>query len=183
MSNSTLNDDIEVTETPTPTAEDRQISPTDFDGEAFDDVLAQYDAKKTDEEDETDTEDKPQKKLDTKAAVGMVSVGFVVSENLISGITGLPFKYEQGAKQSVLESLEPLIDKHGLAWLGWFEAYKEEIMFSVAFGGLAFTSWTQLKGLKIEKLKELHQEQQKKRVHAVEQQKEAEIEKANATSH
>lgn len=150
---------------------------SDFDGAAFDDALSKLDI--SDNEDSVDESDavEPSSKADTKAAVGMVEVGFVVSESLISGVTGLEFKYEEGAKQSVLESLEPLIDKYGLSWLGWFDKYKEEIMFAVAFGGLAFTSWMQLGKLKKEKIAELNAAEQEKRMDVV-RQKEAELEQA-----
>ncbi len=177
MSNQVKND-IELDE-----IESTQDDFSDFDSTAFDDALSQLDC----DDNNGDSDDieaiEQSSAADTKAAVGMVNVGFTVSESLISGVTGLEFKYEEGAKQSVLESLEPLIDKYGLTWLGWFDKYKEEIMFAIAFGGLAFTSWTQLGKLKREKIAELSAAEQAKKMEFI-RQKEAELEEAKeATKH
>ncbi len=154
----------------------------DFDASSFDSALAQLDANdKADKEaeqpqPEAKAEEKNAKQ-DAQAVVGMASVAFTVSENLISGLTGVNFKYDEASKDGVLDALEPLIEKHGLTWLKWFDKYREEIVFAIAFGGLAFTSWMQLKKATKLKAMQLQHEQQRKQFEHIKQ-KEAELEKA-----
>ncbi|EGQ7984214.1 hypothetical protein HJA60_004294 [Vibrio vulnificus] len=156
----------------------------DFDSSSFESALAQLDAndKAAQEAEEAaaqpeSEEENKTSKQDAKAAVGMVQVGFTVSENLISGLTGVDFKYDEASKDGVLEALEPLVEKHGLTWLKWFDKYREEIVFAIAFGGLAFTSWMQLKKATNEKAIQLQHEKQRAQFESIKR-KEAELEKA-----
>ncbi|MFV0447641.1 MAG: hypothetical protein ACK5MF_04105 [Vibrio sp.] len=153
----------------------------DFDSASFDSALAQLDAtdkaaQEAQEATKQPEEDKTSKQ-DAKAAVGMAQTAFIVSENLISGLTGIEFKYDEASKNGVLEALEPLIEKHGLTWLGWFDKYREEIVFAIAFGGLAFTSWMQLKKATAQKAIQAQHEKQRAQFERIKQ-KEAELEKA-----
>ncbi len=155
---------------------------SDFDSSAFDSALAQLDADdKAQQEAQAPkpelTADDKAAKQDAKAVVALAQVGFSVSESFISHFTGLEFKYDEASKDGVLEALEPLIEKYGLTWLSWFDKYREEIMFAVAFGGLTFTSWMQLKKAHAVKAQQLAYEAQAAKAEMI-QRKEEELEKA-----
>ncbi|TVU63010.1 hypothetical protein FQP88_09090 [Vibrio atlanticus] len=86
--------------------------------------------------------------MDSAAAVGMVSMGLFMSEQYISGAAGVDFEFNPEAKAKFLEASGPLIEKYGLTWLSWFDAYKEEIFFGVAAFGLGYSSINTVKRLK-----------------------------------
>ena len=86
--------------------------------------------------------------MDSAAAVGMVSMGLFMSEQYISGAAGVDFEFNPEAKAKFLEASGPLIEKYGLTWLSWFDAYKEEIFFGVAAFGLGYSGINTVKRLK-----------------------------------
>lgn len=88
--------------------------------------------------------------LDPAAAVAMVEMGLVMSEQFIAGSSGLPFEYDEQSKQKFLAASGPLMQKHGLTWLAWFDNYKEELVFSGAALGLYLSSRKQLMKLQLE---------------------------------
>ncbi|EPC9273198.1 hypothetical protein ACVEQE_004646 [Vibrio vulnificus] len=174
------NNELQTQETQAELTIDSLLS--DFDSSSFEAALAQLDAndaaeKEAEQPKQEESTSSTTSKQDAQAAVGMAQVGFTVSENLISGLTGLDFKYDEASKEGVLEALEPLIEKHGLTWLKWFDKYREEIVFAIAFGGLAFTSWAQLRKAKVTQMQQLMQQKQAEQMNHIKQ-KEAELEKA-----
>ncbi|WP_332406112.1 hypothetical protein [Vibrio metschnikovii] len=88
--------------------------------------------------------------LDPAAAVAMVEMGLLASEQFIAGSSGLPFEYDEQSKQKFLAASGPLMQKHGLTWLAWFDNYKEELVFSGAALGLYLSSRKQLMKLQLE---------------------------------
>ncbi|WP_187984773.1 hypothetical protein [Vibrio metschnikovii] len=88
--------------------------------------------------------------LDPAAAVAMVEMGLIASEQFIAGSSGLPFEYDEQSKQKFLAASGPLMQKHGLTWLAWFDNYKEELVFSGAALGLYLSSRKQLMKLQLE---------------------------------
>lgn len=98
------------------------------------------------EEQETEPE------LDSAAVVGMVGMGLFMSEQYISGAAGVDFSFDEQAKEKFLEASAPLVAKYGLTWLGWFENYKEELLFGMATFGLGYSSLNTIKRLQAEKI-------------------------------
>lgn len=88
--------------------------------------------------------------LDPAAAVAMVEMGLLASEQFIAGSSGLQFEYDEQSKQKFLAASGPLMQKHGLTWLAWFDNYKEELVFSGAALGLYLSSRKQLMKLQLE---------------------------------
>ncbi|EKO3579535.1 hypothetical protein ACQSNA_002389 [Vibrio metschnikovii] len=116
--------------------------------QALDD-LAQFDGVESGEEGEHDSAANDNE-LDPAAAVAMVEMGLLASEQFIAGSSGLPFEYDEQSKQKFLAASGPLMQKHGLTWLAWFDNYKEELVFSGAALGLYLSSRKQLMKLQLE---------------------------------
>ncbi|SEG21611.1 hypothetical protein [Vibrio hangzhouensis] len=89
--------------------------------------------------------------MDSAAVVGMTEMGLFMSEQYISSAAGVEFAFDETAKQKFLEATAPLVEKYGLTWLGWFDAYKEEILFGLATFGLGYSGFTTIKRLQSEK--------------------------------
>lgn len=146
-------DKPENTELETEHQADNQTAPVAQD---FNQAFADLDAIDTVEsgapdEPETELEDQPEA-LDPSAAVGFVDMGLFMSEQYISGASGVDFAFDETARAKFLEACAPLIGKYGLTWLKWFDAYKEEIMFGVATVGLGYSSINIIKRLQTEQL-------------------------------
>lgn len=94
----------------------------------------------------------PESKMDSAAVVGMVGMGLFMSEQFISSSAGVEFAFDNQAKDKFLEASAPLVEKYGLTWLGWFEQYKEELLFGMAAFGLGYSSLNTIKRLQAEKL-------------------------------
>jgi hypothetical protein len=99
----------------------------------------------------TEAEETEQETIDSAAVVGMTQMGLFLSEQYLSNAAGVDFKFDEEAKQKFLEATAPLVEKYGLTWLGWFDQYKEEILFGVATFGLGFSGFTTIKRLQAEK--------------------------------
>lgn len=111
--------------------------------------LAEIDTEQSGEP--TEPEETEQEAIDSAAVVGMTQMGLFLSEQYLSNAAGVDFKFDEEAKQKFLEATAPLVEKYGLTWLGWFEQYKEEILFGVATFGLGFSGFTTIKRLQAEK--------------------------------
>lgn len=111
--------------------------------------LAEIDTEQSGEP--TESEETEQQAIDSAAVVGMTQMGLFLSEQYLSNAAGVDFKFDEEAKQKFLEATAPLVEKYGLTWLGWFEQYKEEILFGVATFGLGFSGFTTIKRLQAEK--------------------------------
>ncbi|MDO6708133.1 hypothetical protein [Photobacterium sp. 1_MG-2023] len=99
-----------------------------------------------------------------EAAVDLLDLGFVLSEQAISFAIGMDFEYDEKAKGKVLKAAGPLMQKHGATWLNWLGQYKEEILFLVAVVGLGGVTARQVKGLRAEKRAQLAEAQEKQEV-------------------
>ncbi|WP_332398563.1 hypothetical protein [Vibrio metschnikovii] len=115
--------------------------------QALDD-LAQFDGVKSGEDEAQAAANDDE--LDPAAAVAMVEMGLVISEQFIAGSSGLQFEYDEQSKQKFLAASGPLMQKHGLTWLAWFDNYKEELVFGGAALGLYLSSRKQLMKLQLE---------------------------------
>ncbi|MGR5096866.1 hypothetical protein ACPV5O_26350 [Vibrio maritimus] len=111
--------------------------------------LAEIDTEQSGEP--TEPEETEQETIDSAAVVGMTQMGLFLSEQYLSNAAGVDFKFDEEAKEKFLEATAPLVEKYGLTWLGWFEQYKEEILFGVATFGLGFSGFTTIKRLQAEK--------------------------------
>lgn len=74
-----------------------------------------------------------------------------MSEQYLSSTIGMPFSFDDEAKQKFLAATAPLVEKHGLTWVAWFDNYKEEVLFALAAFGLGYSGFSQLKRLQAEK--------------------------------
>ncbi|MBV7264111.1 hypothetical protein KCG43_19040 [Photobacterium sp. WH24] len=99
-----------------------------------------------------------------EAAVDLLDLGFVLSEQAITFAIGLDFEYDEKAKAKVLKAAGPLMQKHGATWLNWLGQYKEEILFLVAVIGLGGVTARQVKGLRAEKRAQLADEKAQQEV-------------------
>ena len=90
--------------------------------------------------------------LDSAALCGLVDFGLSFGETIIQGATQLPeFKFDAEKRQNFITSTQPVVDKYGLTWLSWFEAYQAEIMMGIATITLFGSSYAQVKALQTEK--------------------------------
>ena len=137
--NTELETDLQAVDTPTTNAPDYQEGLADLD--ALDSAINGEPEQTAEPDQETET-------MDSAAAVGMVGMGLFMSEQYISGAAGVDFEFNPEAKAKFLEASGPLIEKYGLTWLSWFDAYKEEIFFGVAAFGLGYSSINTVKRLK-----------------------------------
>lgn len=78
------------------------------------------------------------------SAVGLLSMG----ECLVQQFGHKDFALDPSQKEAVSKSFAPLFVKHGGELPAWATQYKEEIMFTFAFGTMCFTSYSQVKTLK-----------------------------------
>ncbi|MCG3728992.1 hypothetical protein [Vibrio cincinnatiensis] len=99
---------------------------------------------------EEESDQTKETELDPAAAVAMVEMGMVMSEQYIASASGLPFEFDEKSKDKFLAASGPLMQKHGLTWLAWFEQWKEELIFSGAALGLYLSSRKQLMKLQTE---------------------------------
>lgn len=115
----------------------------------LDDLQAMDDEHNTDP---NDPQAEPESEgVDSAAVVGMAEMGLFMSEQYLSSTIGMPFSFDDEAKQKFLAATAPLVEKHGLTWVAWFDNYKEEVLFALAAFGLGYSGFSQLKRLQAEK--------------------------------
>lgn len=117
---------------------------------SFNEMLQDLGAVDSEESGEAEITQSPETELDTAAAVAMVEMGIIMSEQYIASASGLPFEFDEKSKNKFLDASGPLMQKHGLTWLAWFEQWKEELVFSGAALGLYLSSRKQLMKLQLE---------------------------------
>ena len=145
--NTELETDLQAVDTPTTNTADYQEGLADLD--ALDSAINGEPEQTAEPSRETSREtSREAETMDSDAAVGMVGMGLFMSEQYISGAAGVDFEFNPEAKAKFLEASGPLIEKYGLTWLSWFDAYKEEIFFGVAAFGLGYSSINTVKRLK-----------------------------------
>ncbi|NRF26379.1 hypothetical protein HRJ45_15660 [Vibrio coralliilyticus] len=122
-------------------------------------LLAELDGEDFDPSTVTAKVDAEAAKLAAGEASAMMALG--VTEQLLKQFAHQDFAFDEEQAKGVASAAAPLFVKYGGELPPWLAAYKEEFAFVVAAGALSFTSFSQIKALKVmDEEKEINPEEE-----------------------
>ncbi|CAH6876261.1 conserved hypothetical protein [Vibrio chagasii] len=132
------------------------ISPAEDDWGDFESVIASLE----EHESQADTPEAPpiNEEGANEAMEGILTLLFALTEKATALVTGLPFHFDEEAKQEVVTAAIPVLGKHDSPVMNWLGQYSEECLLIFALLGLLYSARVNLRTLQAEKLAETQKE-------------------------
>lgn len=125
------------------------FSPAEDDWGDFESVIAGLEA----QESQADHPERPPVNEEgaNEAMEGLLTLLFALTEKATGLVTGLPFHFDEAAKQEVVDAAIPVLGKHDSPVMAWLGRYSEETLLLFALLSLLYSAKVQLRTLKAEK--------------------------------